>query len=160
MYGIVDATWTTGVLGGAWLIARLIGPGTTDGALARWMFASLGVLSAVIILVGSVQAVLWIVPLYLIGGALNGAENVMMGTLMGRRTPPEARGRASAAIQSRINGGALVGFILGGVLLEVVTPRWMILGAGIVGVVAVLVVTPLVLRVSRPAPAPAPVPIV
>ena len=155
MYGVVDATWTTGMLAGAWLAARLIRPQTTDAAVVRWTFVSFGVLSMMVILVGTAQAALWIVPCYVVGGALNGMENVFVGTLLGHRVPQEARGRAAAALQSRVNGGALIGFILGGVLLEVITPRWMILGAGMLGLLAVLIVTPLVLRVSRPSPQPA-----
>ena len=154
MYGLVDALWTSGVLGGAWLIARLIRPRITDAALVRWLFLSVGVLSAMIVLVGTAQAVLWLVPCYLVGGGLNGVLNVIMGTLMGRRIPEDARGRAAAAMAARINGGALVGFVLGGLLLEVVTPRWMILGAGVLGVLMALVVTPLVMRVSQPAAQP------
>ncbi|HZM74759.1 MAG TPA: MFS transporter [Candidatus Limnocylindrales bacterium] len=151
MYGLVDALWTTGVLGGAWLIARLIRPHVTDAALVRWMFLIVGLISGVVVLVGAAQAVLWLVPCYLVGGALNGMMNVIMGTVMGRRVPADARGRAAAALQSRANGGALVGFVLGGLLLEVVTPRWMILGAGLLGLLMVLLVTPKVLRVSQPA---------
>ncbi|HEX6682507.1 MAG TPA: MFS transporter [Candidatus Limnocylindrales bacterium] len=150
MYGVVDAMWTTGMLGGAWLIARAIRPKTTDESLVRWNLLSLGLLSAAIVLVGTVQAVLWLVPIFLVGGALNGLLNVVIGTLMGRRVPPDARGRAAAAMQSRVNGLALVGFLAGGVLLEVVTPRWMYLGAGLLGLVVVLAVTPVVLRAVRP----------
>lgn len=149
MYGLVDAMWTAGVLGGAWLIARLIRPHVTDASLVRWMFLNLGLLSTMILLVGTAQAVMWLVPLYLIGGGLNGVMNVILGTMMGRRVPADARGRAAAAMTSRINGGALVGFVLGGLLLEVVTPRWMILGAGMLGVLVVLMVTPMVLRVAK-----------
>lgn len=149
MYGVVDAMWTAGVLGGAWLIARLIRPHSGDASLVRWMFLALGLLSTMILLVGTAQAVLWLVPLYLAGGGFNGVMNVILGTMMGRRVPADARGRAAAAMTSRINGGALVGFVLGGLLLEVVTPRWMILGAGMLGVLVVLAVTPMVLRVAR-----------
>jgi MFS family permease len=155
MYGVIDAMWTTGALVGAWLFARMVRPHIEDATLVRWMFLGLGLLAGAILLTGMVQAVLWVVPLFLAGGALNGGLNVFMGTLMGRRIPPDARGRAAGAMQSRINGGALAGFVLGGVLLEVVSARWMILGAGMLGVVVVLAVTPMVLRVSRPVPEPA-----
>jgi MFS family permease len=156
MYGVVDAMWTTGVLGGAWLAARLIRPRVADAVMVRWMFLSLGLLSAMILLSGTAQAALWIVPCWLVGGALNGVMNVILGTLMGRRIPADARGRAAAATQSRVNGGALIGFVLGGLLLEVVAPRWMILGAGALGLLAVLVVTPMVLRINEPVVQPAP----
>jgi MFS family permease len=156
MYGVVDAMWTAGAVVGAWLIARLVRPQVTDGALVRWTFLSLGMLAAMILLVGAAPAVLWVVPCYLLGGSMNGVLNVTTGTLLGRRVPPDARGRASAALASRINGGALVGFVLGGVLLEVVSPRWMILGAGLLGLLVVLAVFPMILRVSPPESQPAP----
>jgi MFS family permease len=155
MYGVVDAMWTAGAVLGAWLVARLIRSHVDDGALARWTFLSLGTMATMILLVGTAQAVLWVVPCYLIGGAMNGVLNVTGGTILGRRIPAGARGRASAALTSRINGGALVGFVLGGVLLELVSPRWMILGAGLLGLLAVLAVTPMVLRVTQPVQEPA-----
>jgi len=155
MYGVVDAMWTVGVAAGAWLIARRLRPHITDASMVRWMFLSVGLLCTAVVLVGTAQAVLWIVPCYLLGGALNGVINVIMGTLLGRRIPEDARGRAAAALASRVNGGALLGFMLGGLLLEVVTPRWMILGAGLLGVLATLLVTPMVLRVSQKSREPA-----
>jgi MFS family permease len=95
-----------------------------------------------------VQAALWIIPCWLVGGLLNGGENVMAGTLLGRRVPREARGRAAAAMQSRVQGGGLIGFVAGGVMLDLFDARWIVLGAGALGLIAVLAVTPVVRRVS------------
>ncbi|WP_117209646.1 MFS transporter [Allorhizocola rhizosphaerae] len=142
MYGLVDAVWTAGMLAGAWLCARVLRPATTDLAVVRWMFVSLGIISVVVGAVGAVTAVLWIVPLYLVGGALNGGQNVIIGTLLGRRAPAAARGRAATALQSRVQGGALLGYVAGGLVLEVVEPRWVFVGAGVLGLLAVLLVAP------------------
>ncbi len=142
MYGLVDAAWTAGMLAGAWLFARWLRPHTTDLAVVRWMFVSLGVLSVIVGAVGAAPAVLWVVPCYLLGGTLNGGENVMVGTLLGRRAPGPARGRASAALQSRVQGGALLGYVAGGLALDVIEPRWVFIGAGVLGLLAVLLVGP------------------
>lgn len=154
MYGMIDATWTAGMLAGAWMLARAMRPATADSAMVRWMFLSLGVLSVAVMVVGIVPSAWWVIPAYLVGGALNGGENVLMGTLMGRRAPAEARGRAATAVQARVNGGALLGFVAGGLLLEIASPRAIFIGAGLLGAMAVMVTWPLVRKASQKAVAP------
>jgi MFS family permease len=163
IYGLIDSTWMVGLLVGAWLMARLIRPATSDARISGWMFVSLGALSTAVLLAGAAPHALWIVPCYLVGGALNGGENVIAGTLIGRRAPVEARGRASTALASRVQGGALVGFVAGGAALEIAEPRWVIISAGVLGLLIVAAVTPLVRRAAgrgphtqaRPVPSPA-----
>lgn len=152
MYGLVEAMWTGGMLCGAWLLARMIRPKTADLIVVRWMFISLGAISVIVATVGAAPTVLWVIPCYLVGGAINGGQNVILGTLMGRRVPADARGRAAAAVQSRLQGGALLGFVAGGLMLEIVEPRWVFIGAGALGLLAVLVIAPMVLRLGIQAP--------
>lgn len=154
VYGVIDSMWMVGILVGAWVFSRLIRPTTTDGRLAIRLLATLGFLSAALLAVGSVTHALWIVPCYLVGGALNGGLNVLMGTLIGRRAPIDARGRASAALSSRIQAGALLGYVAGGLLLEISQPRWIVAGCGVLGIIVVLAVLPLVRRVSQSPQAP------
>jgi MFS family permease len=151
-YGMVEAAWTAGMLIGAWLIARRVSPQTTDATVVRWVFASLGLGAAVVAGVGFAPTVAWVIPAYVLGGLLNGGQNVMAATLMGRRTPPAARGRTAAAMHARVQGGTLVGFIAGGLALEYAQPRWVIVGAGALGLAVVAIVTPLVRRAIRPTP--------
>jgi MFS family permease len=146
MYGIIDSMWTVGLALGAWVFSRMIRPSTSDEAIARRVFLVLGVMSVGIILVGSVPSALWIVPCYVLGGSQNGALNVLVGTLVGRRAPAEARGRASTAMAMRVQGGALAGFVLGGLLLELAEPRWVVIGCGALGLATVLAVAMLVTR--------------
>ena len=153
MYGLIDSVWTVGALMGAWFFARLIKPTTHDATLARWLFGVLGAVSIAVIAVGSVRAALWIVPFYIFGGIQNGGLNVMTGTLVGRRVPHEAMGRANTALGMRVQAGALVGYIGGGLLLELSEPRWIVLGCGVLGLATVLVVMPFVLRSETTAPA-------
>jgi MFS family permease len=148
-YGVIDAMWTVGLLVGAWLFSLAVKPHTTDGSIARRLFIAVGLLSTAVIAVGSVTNAWWIVPCYLFGGAQNGGLNVLAGTLMGRRVPPEARGRASAATGMRVQAGALVGFVAGGLLLEFAQPRFVVIGCGVLGIVAAAAALPLVGRAAR-----------
>lgn len=152
MYGLIDSVWTVGALGGAWLFARVIRPATTDVTIARLLFGVLGAVSIAVIATGSVTTALWIVPCYLFGGAQNGGLNVLAGTLMGRRVPKEAMGRANTALGMRVQAGALIGYIVGGLLLELSEPRWIVLGCGLLGLATVLAVMPFVLRSASPVP--------
>jgi uncharacterized membrane protein YfcA len=81
-----------------------------------------------------------------------------MGTLLGRRTPAEARGRANAAMAMRIQAGAMIGYVAGGALLEIAEPRTIVIGCGALGILTVLTAA----RILRPTPAlphsPAPAP--
>ncbi len=149
VYGLVDAMWTVGLLVGAWLFSLAVRPNTADGTIARRLFIAVGLVSIAVLAVGSVTNAWWIVPCYLFGGAQNGGLNVLAGTLMGRRVPPEARGRANAATGMRVQAGALVGFVAGGLLLEFAQPRWVVIGCGVLGIVAAAAALPLVGRAAR-----------
>jgi MFS family permease len=149
MYGVVDSMWTVGLLVGAWLFSLAVKPHTTDGAVARRLFLAVGLASAAIIAVGSVTNAWWIVPCYLVGGAQNGGLNVLAGTLLGRRVPAQARGRANAAMGMRVQAGALIGLVAGGLLLELAQPRWIVIGCGVLGVATAAAVLPFVARAAR-----------
>ncbi len=149
MYGVVDAMWTIGMLVGAWVFGRAIKPTTDDGTIARWVFLALSVIAIAVVAISSVQAALWIIPCYLIGGAQNAGLNVLMGTLLGRRVPTEARGRANAALGMRVQAGALIGYIIGGLSLEFTQPRWSVLACGVAGLLTTVLVAPYVLRAGR-----------
>jgi hypothetical protein len=63
---------------------------------------------------------------------------VLIGTLLGRRAPAEARGRANTAFAMRIQAGAMIGYVAGGFLLEFAQPRVIVLGCGGLGLVTAL----------------------
>jgi MFS family permease len=149
VFGVIDTMWTIGMLAGAWIFGRVIRPATQDTTLARLLFVVLSVISLAMVGVASVPAALWIVPCYLIGGAQNGGLNVLMGTLLGRRVPQQARGRANAAMGMRVQAGALIGYILGGLSLEITEPRWSVLACGVLGLITALAAAPHVLRAGR-----------
>jgi MFS family permease len=132
-----------GMLAGAWLVGLTIRAATTDITVARRLVYAAAVVCAGILATGSVDSPWWIVPCYLLGGAGNAAINVCTGTLVGRRVPADARGRANTAASMRVQAGSLIGFVSGGLLLAVFEPRAIVLGSGALG----LCVAALVLRV-------------
>ena len=58
----------------------------------------------------------------------------------------------------RVQAGALVGYVAGGLVLELAEPRWVVLACGVLGLATVLAVTPLVRRAARLDPDPDPRP--
>jgi MFS family permease len=148
-YGVIDATWLVGLLVGAWLVGLAVRRRTTDGVIARALVVAAGMVCLAVVGVGSAPGPWWIVPCYLVGGAANGAINVLGTTLVGRRVPGGALGRANTALAVRVQGGSLLGYVAGGLLLAVVAPRWIVLGCGLIGLLTALAVLPLVVRVDR-----------
>ncbi|WP_309227144.1 MFS transporter [Micromonospora thermarum] len=114
-----------------------------------------------------------LIPLWILGGAANGGDNVFANVLTARRVPESSRARAYAVNGAAIQGGSMAGYLIGGALLAVVPPRPLIAGLGLVGLLVVASFVPVVARAVRrdragasPAPAgepderPAPVPVV
>jgi MFS family permease len=151
LYGVVDSMWTVGLAIGAWLFSRLIRPTTGDPALARGVLLMLAGIAVAVVLVGLAPAALWIIPCYLLGGTGNGGLNVFTGTLVGRRAPAASRGRANTTLTMRVQAGAMIGYVAGGVLLAVADPRWVVIGCGVLGLVTALTAAA-VLRRSPSAP--------
>jgi MFS family permease len=148
-YGVIDAMWMVGLLVGAWLVGLAVRRRTTDGIVARALVVAAGLVCLAVVAVGSAPGPWWIVPCYLVGGAANGAINVLGTTLLGRRVPGAALGRANTALAVRVQGGSLVGYVAGGLLLAVVAPRWIVLGCGLLGLLTALAVLPMVVRADR-----------
>lgn len=129
-YGLLATVWTGAMLVGSWLVARRAGD---DGALGLTMVGLLGTSCVLLAAAGRVPAVGWLIPLWIAGGLTNGGENTVAGVLLGRRAPAEQRGRAFATAGAVIHATSLVGFVLGGALVEVVAPGTLMTAAGLVG---------------------------
>ncbi|MGW0216749.1 MFS transporter [Micromonospora chokoriensis] len=152
-YGLVGAAWMAGMLPGSWLAARLARRFDDDAALIRGVLASLAVCSLLVLLAAGVPTAGLLVPLWLVAGAANGGENVFANLLTTRRVPEAMRGRAYASYGAAVQGGSMAGYLIGGVLLTVVSPRPLIAGAGLAGLLVVLAFVPVVARaVRRPSP--------
>jgi MFS family permease len=149
VYGLVTGAWTLGVLVGAWLFARLARRLADDGRLLVGYLALLAGCCLMILLSAAVPSVLLLVPVWLLGGVGNGGANVFDNVLLARRVPEAARGRAYAALSGSAQGAAMVGFLLGGLLLEVATPRFLIAGCGVAGLLVIALVVPPVIRAVR-----------
>jgi MFS family permease len=158
-YGFLGAVWTGAMLVGAWLLSgRKFG----DGPMAVALLGTLAGACATVTLAATVPRVGWLVPLWLLGGVCNGAVNVSSTVLVARRTSAAVRGRAFAIFGAVANGANGSGYLLGGILLGVLSPRMVIGLAGVAGLtVALALAVPLLRAVTqvRPAPAPAAQPV-
>jgi MFS family permease len=147
MYGVVSSAWTLGMLVGAWPFGRLRGG---DRGLVVVALSLLATLCAIVAASAAVPSAPWLGPLYLCGGVLNAGLNVMAGVVAGRRVPAEARGRVFGRLGGLTNAATVLGYGVGGALLQVVDPRTVIAVAGLAGlVVAALFLVPMVTSVAR-----------
>ncbi|GAB3186574.1 putative MFS family arabinose efflux permease [Micromonospora palomenae] len=149
IYGLVGAAWMAGMLPGSWLAARLARRLTDDGALVYGVLATLGGCSLMVVLASAVPAAGLLVPLWLVGGAANGGENVFANVLTARRAPEALRARAYATYGAAVQGGSMAGYLAGGALLAVLPPRPLIAVAGAAGLLVVLAFVPVVVRAVR-----------
>ncbi|GIJ08306.1 MFS transporter [Micromonospora andamanensis] len=138
VYGLVTGAWTLGVLCGAWIFARVAGRLTDDGALVQGGLLLLGGCCVAVLLSVTVPTAALLVPLWLLGGLCNGGDNVFHNLVVARRVPEAARGRAFAAVGASVQGAAMVGYLLGGLLLELTEPRPLIVGCGVAGLLVLL----------------------
>ncbi|MEU4774752.1 MFS transporter [Micromonospora sp. NPDC023644] len=148
-YGLVGAAWMAGMMPGSWLCARLARRLTDDGALVYGVLATLGGICLMVLVAAAVPAAALLVPLWLVAGAANGGENVFANVLTARRVPEAARGRAYAAYGAAVQGGSMGGYLIGGALLAVLSPRPLIAAAGAVGLLVVAAIVPAVVRSVR-----------
>ncbi|GAB3852783.1 hypothetical protein GCM10029963_42950 [Micromonospora andamanensis] len=137
-YGLVTGAWTLGVLCGAWIFARVAGRFADDGALVQGGLLLLGGCCVAVLLSVTVPTAALLVPLWLLGGLCNGGDNVFHNLVVARRVPEAARGRAFAAVGAAVQGAAMVGYLLGGLLLELTEPRPLIVGCGVAGLLVLL----------------------
>lgn len=149
MFGLVAATWTLGMLPGAWLFTRWSGRVPDAGRLVPAALAFAAVTCAAVLAGAAVGEAWQLMPLWLIGGAANGAINVVLNLVLTERVPERARGRAFATMTSALQGAGMIGFLVGGPLVEHFAPRPLVAAAGIAGLVAVLLCVPAVRGAGR-----------
>jgi len=130
MYGIVASVWTLGLLVGAWPFGRVRG---SDRALVTVLLAAMAALCAILLASAAVPSAFWLVPLYLVGGMANAGINVLGGVVVARRVPPAVRGYVIGRLSGLVNTGMVVGYAVGGALLQVAVPRLVIAAAGLGG---------------------------
>ncbi|GAA3237306.1 MFS transporter [Dactylosporangium siamense] len=133
-YGLVEAAWMGGMLAGGWLAAART---RDDGQLGRIMVLLHLTTAAVVLLSGFAGTMLMLYPLWLLGGAMNGAENNFLGVISARRVPAAVRGAFFARIGAVVNAANLIGYAAGGVLVDRFEPRHIIIACGVAGLLSV-----------------------
>jgi MFS family permease len=149
LFGVAEAVWTVAMLAGGWLLGRRM---PSDRWLVRMAVVQIGAIALVEAGLAGVPGYGWLVPLYVVGGVLNGFQNLSTGVLLGRRVPRAFRGRVGALFSGVINAGVVVGYLLGAGLLAVLPVRGVYLVAAGLAVVVVAVLGVPVIRAARPAP--------
>jgi MFS family permease len=148
-YGLITSMWTLGMIAGTWIAARYVRRMADDGrVVVASMFTMAG--TSALILIVSLMVTVWpVVGLNFAGGILNGAINVLVFTVFGRRAPAHARGRISARLQAAVQGAALLGYAAGGLALEAWTPRFVLAAGSVAGIVAAFGVLPWVFAAAK-----------
>ena len=146
VYGLLDSVWIGATMAGAWLLARRR---LADWALGPALLGALVVTCASVAVFGIVPAVGWLVPVSLVGGLGNGGVNNAVAVLIGRRTPSAVRGQAYAVLGAVVSATTTAGYLLGGLLLAVISVRVTIAAAGLAGLAVTVAFALPVLRASR-----------
>jgi MFS family permease len=158
VFGLVAASWTAGMIIGALTFPRFLRRYADPRPIAKlnmWLMAGCCI---PVMLGASVWHPLLLVPLWLLGGISNGGLNVSMNVVMAARVPAFARGRAFATLGSAVQGAGMIGFLVGGPLVDRVEPRTLFVVFGAAGLLAVLAGVPSVRRAVRSGPPADPVP--
>jgi len=145
-----------GVIGGLFGIGMLVAAST-----AGWQAARVP-RSGVLVVAGCVACAVAICCLALVGdlveagvcvvvaGAANAVINVHAISLLTLRSPEALRGRVMAAVQGVISVAAILALAVGGVLVSWLTPRAVLLAAGIGALVALAATAMPLLKVPAP----------
>jgi MFS family permease len=147
-FGLLGATWMAGMIAGAAWVGRYTVDDTQAGRLVAVLFLVEGFVIAAAATLASVHPMYL---LWLIGGMANGAGNVLVAVVVGRRAPDAVRGRAFATFGAIANSAMLAAYGLAGLLLAVASPRPLMVAAGGAGLLAVGVFAVPLLRASTAA---------
>ncbi|MDA0170417.1 MFS transporter [Solirubrobacter taibaiensis] len=130
-YSLVIAGWTAGMVLGAVAFARRITAPLAIAALIALAIQGGGMAAS------ALWAVLpWAFAGYFVGGVGHGVKNVLLRTLIQRRVPEEAHGRAFAAYGAARNTAELGALAAGGLLVGVLGAQPALFLAGLAPVIA------------------------
>ncbi|NEB92370.1 MFS transporter [Streptomyces bauhiniae] len=133
-YGLIMSAWMAGLVPGALLVRRIKKLSHEALLIGSFLCISVGILAT-----GLAPGAWWIVPCYVIGGFGNGAQATVTHIVINLRVPDSHRGRAFAALGAVSNTGPALGYLMGGVILGFIQPRYAFLLAGTCSLLAVLV---------------------
>jgi MFS family permease len=146
MYGLVGTSFGAGTILGSVFSRKL---SQIPQRLTVTSLIAVAIISLFIGVVGLMEHVGWVFPLMFVTGILVGIVNVAVNALFAIQTPEHLRGRVFAAIGGVLTSAEIGSMVLGGLLLEVISPRTVFQLAGIFSVAAVTIVAPLALRASH-----------
>ncbi|MFJ8733878.1 MFS transporter [Streptomyces bauhiniae] len=149
-YGLIMSAWMAGLVPGALLVRRIKKLSHEALLIGSFLCISVGILAT-----GLAPGAWWIVPCYVIGGFGNGAQATVTHIVINLRVPDSHRGRAFAALGAVSNTGPALGYLMGGVILGFIQPRYAFLLAGTCSLLAVLVFHRALLHTADTAPGPA-----
>lgn len=130
-YSLLVAGWTAGMVAGTLAGGRLGRRWLVTGALAGTVLTGAGVMLA------GTAAVLWqAVAAYAAGGLANGFETVATRSFLGHRVPQALAGRVFAVYSGVLFGGISAGMAAAAWLLTVLGARWLLITAGLGGILA------------------------
>lgn len=152
-YGVIEAVFGAGMLAGGFWIIR--------GRGGQWLATRLYVLACSLSVCGSfggaiAPSVAVLAPFEALAGAGNAMEIVAMETIVQQRVPQGMIGRVYGFVSSATSLGLGIAMGLGGLVVDVTSPRTAFLIASIGGVLAILAIAPTILRAPAPAPTPTP----
>lgn len=130
-YSLLVAGWTSGMVAGTLAGGRLGRRWLVTGALAGTVLTGAGVALA------GTAVVLWqAVAAYAAGGLASGFEVVATRSYLGHRVPSAVAGRVFAVYSGVLFGGISIGMAVAAWLLSVLGARWLLITAGLCGVLA------------------------
>ena len=144
-YGLLEATWMLGVVGGSIASAKI----GTDARRAQAVLAGAALMSLVFAGYGLAPVVALLVPVSIAGGVGNGLVNVCVATLVMTRSDERVRGRVSAALGAVANGAGIASLVAGGGLAAVLDPPQIFLLASALGGLVTAMTAVRVMRVAR-----------
>jgi hypothetical protein len=147
-FGVVLAAWGAGAVLGSALVSAL--PRLDARTLLP---AAIGLMIVSYLGMGSAAAVGTVIAFSVLGGVGNGLEGVMLATFIQERTPSALQARVNGLLEALHAAVPGAGFVLGGIVAAVASPRAAYFVAGF-GALAVVLVAAAALA-ERRAPAPA-----
>jgi MFS family permease len=149
VYGAIGALFAVGLMGGAIAGRRRLGV----RASARLLVGVLAWMSTALVVLG-------LAPSLVIAGAAtfavglgNGLLNVLVQSVVVRRTPEPVLGRVFAALSALVGAGMIVATTVGGALLAVVDVRTLIVGCALLSLAVIAIVGRVLWTASDDAPA-------
>lgn len=142
-YGALLASWGVGTMIGAALFAKLIGRSLRN--LVGWSTIAIGVSY---VLTGASPTLGFACAAAVLGGAGNGVEFVAIVTALQEMTAPPFQARIASLIDVLWRAVPGLGYVLGGLIAAIATPRITYFVAGAGGLVVLALASPPLLRES------------